>query len=150
MIHPQFVCEISYLFSLYLTILLCSKASTSNVKYRFLAAKLMMDSLATQTSIRNLRHAITSLPKDLMDVYEKVMNRIQSQPSVDYILAIRVLSWISYAIRPLTVEELQQAIAIEPGDREFDEDALIAEDSLLGVCAGLATIDHESNTVRIC
>ena len=56
---------------------------------------------------------------------------------------------MSYAFRPLTVIEVQHALAVEPGNVNFDEDALPDEDVLVSVCAGLVTIDQESKIIRL-
>ena len=55
-------------------------------------------------------------PKGLDDTYDEVMERICSQDEDYAQLAKRTLSWISYALRPLTVKEIQHAIAVEPQD----------------------------------
>ena len=77
------------------------------------------------------------------------MERICNQDEDDAQLAKRALSWISYALRPLTVKEIQPAIAVEPNEKELDEEALPDEELLISVCAGIVTIDHESNIMRL-
>ena len=62
------------------------------------------------------------------------MERICNQDEDDAKLAKDVLSWISYALRPLTVEEIKHAMAIEPGEKELDEEALHDEELLIFVC----------------
>lgn len=77
------------------------------------------------------------------------MDRISSQNSDDAELAMRTLSWITHALRPLTVSELQCALAVEPGASTLDEDALPDEDLFETVCAGLVIIDQESSIIRL-
>ena len=60
-----------------------------------------------------------------------------------------MLSWISYAVRQLTVKEIQYALAIEPDDKVMDEEALPDIGTLVSVCAGLVNIDQESNVIRL-
>jgi hypothetical protein len=60
----------------------------------------------------------------------------------------RVISWIAYAYRPLTLRELQHGLSLEPGDSEFDEDAVTIPDILTSVCAGLVIIDKSTGTTR--
>jgi ankyrin repeat protein len=116
---------------------------------RFLLAQLHMDSLAKKKSRREVRKALEKLPKELDDTYEEAMQRIESQDEDDVKLAEGVLSWISFALRPLTIGELQHALAVEPEDTDIDEEALADEDILISVCAGLVTIDQESNIIRL-
>lgn len=108
-----------------------------------------LDALAKTQSKRDARLALENLPEKLSDTYKGVMKRICSQDVDDVQLAKRVLSWISYALRPLTIKELQYALAIEPGTAASDENALIDEETLISVCAGLVTIDHGSNFVPL-
>ena len=77
------------------------------------------------------------------------MKRIWSQDPEEVELAEQVLSWISCAKRPLTVTELQYALAINPESTEIDEEAITDEEFLLSVCAGLVTIDQEGNIIRL-
>jgi hypothetical protein len=77
------------------------------------------------------------------------MQRISSQDEEDTKLAEQVLCWITHAFKPLTITEVQHALAVGPGDVNFDEDALPDQDILVSVCAGLVTIDQESNIIRL-
>ena len=77
------------------------------------------------------------------------MERINSQKPGFKQLAEHVLSWITYAARPLTVLELRHALAVEPGERELDEENLSDIEELVSVCAGLVIVDQESNIVRL-
>jgi hypothetical protein len=52
------------------------------------------------------------------------MRRIESQNNGDRELAEQVLFWISSALKPLTLRELQDALAVEPGKPGFGEDNL--------------------------
>lgn len=65
-----------------------------------------MDTLATKGTRKAVKEALKSLPNDLNRTYNEAMQRIESQNDDDRQLAERVLYWISYALRPLTVEEL--------------------------------------------
>ena len=77
------------------------------------------------------------------------MERINSQKPGFKQLAEQVMSWITYASRPLTVLELRHALAVEPGEPELDEENLSDIEELVSVCAGLVTVDQESDIVRL-
>ena len=49
----------------------------------------------------------------------------------------------------MTSTELQHALAIEACDPTIDEENLSEVDTIISVCAGLVTIEKESNTVRL-
>ncbi|KAH0556173.1 hypothetical protein GP486_005895 [Trichoglossum hirsutum] len=118
-------------------------------KYQFLLAQLHISSLAKKDNCRDVRRALRVLPGELYDTYDEAMQRIWSQDPVKVERAKQVLSWISFAFRPLTVREVQHALAVEPEDTDIDEEALPDEDLLVSVCAGLVTIDRESNIIRL-
>jgi hypothetical protein len=56
---------------------------------------------------------------------------------------------IFYANRPLSITELQHALAIEDKSTKIELDALPDEEMLISVCSGLVVIDAESNIVRL-
>lgn len=117
--------------------------------YRFLLAKLHVDSLAKKRTLREIGVALDNLPTKLDDTYEQAMERIRNQDPDDITLAEKILGWISYAKRPLTVKELQYALAVSSEDMDIDEEDLIEENFLVSICAGLVTIDMGSDVIRL-
>ena len=111
--------------------------------------RLHLDRLNTQTRISKVRSALNDLPSKLNDTYEDAMYRIQHQHEEHRQLALRVLSWITNAVRPLRVEELQHAVSVELGDEDIDDGPLESAALIVSVCAGLVTVDAESRTVRL-
>jgi ankyrin repeat protein len=77
------------------------------------------------------------------------MERINSQVKDQEELAKQVLWWITCAKRPLITSELQHALAVEIGESQLDEDNLPQVEDIISVCAGLATVDEESNIIRL-
>ena len=77
------------------------------------------------------------------------MRRIQGQEYWFRDLAEQILSWIVWALLPLTVPELQLALSIEPGDEQLDEDNFLDANDLTSVCAGLVIIDQERQLIRL-
>ncbi|KAI9755847.1 MAG: hypothetical protein M4579_004129 [Chaenotheca gracillima] len=85
----------------------------------------------------------------LYDTYDEAMARIEEQSPEEIELAEQILSWICYAVRPLTIGELQHALAVEPEDHEIVPDAITNESIISLVCAGLVVIDAETNIVHL-
>ncbi|KAJ7476772.1 hypothetical protein FB451DRAFT_1461160 [Mycena latifolia] len=85
-----------------------------NSQGMFLLAKLHIESLATKNTIKAVREALQHLPKDLQHTYDEAMDRINYQTEEDRELGMLVLTWVANAKRPLSVAELQEALAIEP------------------------------------
>jgi ankyrin repeat protein len=77
------------------------------------------------------------------------MKRIQDQNEEDRTVAHSALTWVANAKRPLTVPEIQVALAIEPGARHLDTDNILDIEIILSVCAGLVIVDEQLAVVRL-
>lgn len=115
---------------------------------------LQIDRICVARTIKRIKIALNSMPTELDDLYRETLDRIKKQPGDDSELGMRVLSWVTHARRPLSVEELRHGLAVEydedeepPGD--LDEDNLLSPRSLLDVCAGLVIIDPRSQIIRL-
>ena len=111
--------------------------------------KLHVDSLAKKTNRKALRSALKSLPKETNATYDEAMQRIRNQDEEEANLAFRALMWIIFALRPLTVLELRHALAIEVDQKNVDLEALVEEEILISICAGLVTLDQKSGIIRL-
>lgn len=94
------------------------------------------------------------MPAELDEVYRQTLERIRKQAGDDGPLGMRILSWISHARRPLSVDELRHGLAVEYDGNEgkpneFDEDNMHLSESLVDVCAGLVIIDSSSRIIRL-
>ncbi|KAE9371875.1 hypothetical protein N431DRAFT_341685, partial [Stipitochalara longipes BDJ] len=118
----------------------------------FLLAQLHLDSLKGKQTPKAIRTALKRLPagsEAYDDAYKDAMERIQGQLADEEELAKQVLSWITCAKRPLTTSELEHALAVEPGESQLDEENLCRVEDMVSVCAGLVTVDEESNIIRL-
>ena len=122
---------------------------TSKVKGMFLMARLYLDSILTMITPRKVKAALELLPEGLNQVYGELLDRIEGQSPEDAALALRALYWIFHAVRPLTVAEIQCALAIEAEDAELDKDGEPDRDLLVSVCAGMVVIDNETDTISL-
>ncbi|KAJ7889313.1 hypothetical protein B0H14DRAFT_2156280, partial [Mycena olivaceomarginata] len=77
------------------------------------------------------------------------MKRIEDQDKKDKNLAYTALTWVVNAKRPLSILELQTALAIEPDSKALNEDNMVSMDIILSVCAGLVIIDKKVSVVRL-
>ena len=80
--------------------------------------------------------------------YDGAIERIDSQLTGQREIARKILTWISYAQRPLSISELQHALSVESDSTDIDEDSLLYEEDLTAHCAGLVIIDIKSKLVR--
>lgn len=108
-----------------------------------------MDSLSTKTSIRMLKRALENLSSDLSVLYNDALLRIESQNQDYRELAEKTLRWVAYTYRRFPVRALQEALAIDPDETDFDDEAMTPVGLILDVCAGLLILDEEDEIVRL-
>ncbi|KAF8533302.1 hypothetical protein BDD12DRAFT_984533 [Trichophaea hybrida] len=79
----------------------------------FLWVSLILDDLkkSTNTTPRAIRKALQTLPTDLPGIYINILSKIRKE---DQETAQRILQWVVWAMRPLTLQELTIAIAVLP------------------------------------
>jgi hypothetical protein len=121
----------------------------SNFNLRFLLAPLHIDSLAREPTVGHIELALQSLPRGLDETYKQAMIRIESQGGGFRELAKRVLSWVIHAKGMLSTAELRHAVAVEPGKPELNGKFIPNIEIIGSVCAGLVTIDPQSDVVRL-
>ncbi|KAF4837172.1 Vegetative incompatibility protein HET-E-1 [Colletotrichum tropicale] len=122
------------------------------VQGMFLLAQLHLDSLQDKRSAKAIKDALRKLPTGSSaydNAYNEAMERIEGQLDDQKTLAKDALSWIVYATRPLQTLELQHALAVEIDTAELDEDNITELEDIVSVCAGLITIDEESEVIRL-
>lgn len=100
----------------------------------------------------DIKHALRNLAKGLDEldtIYELAMDRIENQGSGYKCLANKILAWIVHAYRPLSIREIQHALATKPHTTMLDEDYIPSKTTMISVYAGLVTVDDERGTIRL-
>ena len=102
-----------------------------------------MELLCQIPTKRGVRKALGVLPDGIDKTYSEAWHRVCNQSPQQAELGKRILSWIVHATRPLRVQELRYALAIEGNDEEIDPDGLLDVAMLTSFCAGLVTVDEQ-------
>ncbi|KAJ7773596.1 hypothetical protein DFH07DRAFT_708669, partial [Mycena maculata] len=79
--------------------------------------------------------------------YNDAMQRIDNQNEEDRKIAHLVLTWVTNAKRPWSFQEMREALAIEPGATQLDDDNMVDMEIMFSVCAGLVV--HNGFGVRL-
>ena len=88
-----------------------------------------------------------NLPKGLPDTFRRILSRCLSKDKEG--LGGRIFRWIAVVKRPLTLDELREAISIRPLQDKWEPSALINNIRIsLGYCGNLLFIDEEKKTVH--
>jgi len=110
----------------------------------FLWVYLQIESLCEMRTDKHIRDALLSLPRDLSETFTRIL---ASKSGVQY--QRQILELISVAIRPLTTEELQEALSVIPGDTVWDATKLINDiHKTIACCGSIILVDEEEFTVR--
>ena len=116
---------------------------------RFLLPTLHMKIILGMPTKYKRRTALQTLPTNLYDSFQGIITRIRECTHAGQAeLGMQVLMWLHYAYRPLKLNELQHALAVEKNHTEFNADNIPPLKSLLDCCLGLVVVDDETLTVR--
>ncbi len=121
---------------------------------RFLFATLCMESLRTKSNLLELKRALRRLP-DVEGYYKEAMQRIDAQPTEDRKRGYKVLSLISRARRPLSLKELQHALAVTKfnEDESYEEadifDAIDPPKTILESTSALVILENDGTEVQL-
>jgi hypothetical protein len=85
---------------------------------RFRWAACQLDALENCLEYRTLQNALASLPKTLDETYSRILHGIPSEYKQN---ATRILQFLTYSERPLSIKEAVDAIAVNTeGDQYFN------------------------------
>ena len=60
-----------------------------------------------------MEKALKTLPADQIEAYKDIITRIRAAGDHTSVTAIRTLTWIFHAARPLHMDELREALCVE-------------------------------------
>lgn len=106
-------------------------------------AKIQLDYISALGTDRAIKAALTSLPKGLDDTYERILQQIMTKTpeKVDEVKAI--LQWLVESMAPMTLDELAEAISIQPDDTRLDRDGITTDpEDLVALCRSLVVFDR--------
>lgn len=79
-----------------------------------------MDALKPLGRPKAIRNALKSLPKTLDESYDRILMAIQSEEEKELIR--RTFQFIIFSIRPMTMEEIAEAVVVEDSSTALDPD----------------------------
>ncbi|KAG9200830.1 hypothetical protein G6514_006686 [Epicoccum nigrum] len=113
----------------------------------FLWVTLQIQSLCSMNTDHDIQEALLDLPKDLSETYARVLHKSGSS---DPALQAKTLQLVLAAQRPLTTDELLEALSVIPGDAIWNPSKVLNNIySALGYCGCLLITDEEEFTVRV-
>ncbi|KAJ5957538.1 hypothetical protein N7501_011817 [Penicillium viridicatum] len=102
-------------------------------------AVCQLDILRDCLDLRRLRNSLNSLPRTLEETYDRILASIDESYRLE---AIRLLQFLTYSERPLTLQEAIDIMVVDPGnDPEFDSAFRMPEGrEITRVCSSLVSL----------
>ena len=118
---------------------------------RFLLVSLNIKAILQEATLHQRREKLATVTNGLGlgDAYDATIGRIKAQGGDRSRLGMAALMWISHSERPLYVDEICHALAVEIGSTDINTDNIPSIRTVLGCCQGLAAVDKGSSTVRL-
>lgn len=113
----------------------------------FLWVALQIESLCAMETDEAISRALKDLPKGLSETFERILQRSRR---LGHSYQKSILELVTVAQRPLTLEELREALSVAPGDSKWNPARLLNNiHSALACCGSLVIIDEEELTLRL-
>ena len=118
---------------------------------RFLLVSLSIEAILGETTIRRRRDKLKQMSngQNVGDVYAATLERIRAQGEDRARLGMEAIMWIAHSERPLRPDELCQALGIEIGSTDLDNDNAPSIRTILNCGLGLVTVDSSCFQVRL-
>ncbi|KAK6703658.1 hypothetical protein SNK04_013588 [Fusarium graminearum] len=128
-----------------------SETMTDRCQGQFLWLRLQEDSLRAGMNKKQLQHAIEDTPTGLNDLYNDNWTRITQLKEWERKRAFALLRWTAFALRPLTVSEITEAVLVVESEDLLLEDLPDAVDDhyvnteIVGLCGPLIEVRNDHN-----
>ena len=108
-----------------------------------------MQELCEAQNDEEIRTLLIELPKDLVDVFLRIAHRIQNSTGGEKKIAMasKAFKWILGAYRPLRLDELREAMAIETTDDHLHQSRIPFETRLVECFGSFVLVDQVDRTV---
>ena len=110
-------------------------ASLNHVRFRWAACQIAY--ICALHSDRQSRDALEFLPPTLRKLYERILSRVNDGPAEVQKMVQRALMWIAYAVRPHSLAELAEVLAVEEGHSLIDSEAIVDGSAIITSCSSL-------------
>lgn len=114
----------------------------------FLWTRMVLDDVANATSLGTLREMLHQCPSGLHAVYGHFVRNLASQPPCRRRLARDILLWTCCAARPLTLEEIEVALATSVVQGQVADDERPFRSAIVDLCSPFITVTSHDNLVR--
>ena len=104
-----------------------------------------MDGICKQGNSDQVREQLKRLPLNLPETYKQMWDRIKAEGNEP--IASKALAWLLYAVRPLSPEEITQAVAVELSSSAFQQ-YMYPVEHIIAACGNFVSLDTKQNVLR--
>lgn len=115
-------------------------------KGMFQWAKCQIEAICKNRNDKAIRAALLNLPKTLQETYIRILQRVEDDYPDDTETVRKILCWLVRGIRKPTLDELAEAVAVDPesDDAFMDFDAVDNDpEDILAQLGGLVTVSSD-------
>ena len=103
--------------------------------------------ICAQKSDASITAALDNLPRDLPQTFERILSGITETDDIN--ICKRIFLWVATVKRPLTLEELREAIGIEPLQQDWDSSRFVNDmNQAIACCGNLMFVEEEHLAVH--
>jgi len=117
-------------------------------KTRFRWVDCQLDDLREQIRPADIRETLDNLPSGLHETYRRILEKIRKVPN-RWEIARKIFMWLICCKRPLSLDELAVAVAIDSEDKIFnDAKRVFRNEQLLEICISFIRLDKDGTKVE--
>ncbi|KAH7171285.1 hypothetical protein EDB81DRAFT_851905 [Dactylonectria macrodidyma] len=122
-------------------------AIASKEEGMFIWVALTIDDICSRQDYDSIKKALLNIPTDLAQTFDRALQRIVQSHHQD--LARDIFQWTAAVHQPLTQAQLEEALAVEIGQRSREEGRSINSIKHIGsACQNLVYVDDVNDTVH--
>ena len=107
-----------------------------------------LDNICACRTPAGIRDALVHLPKGLNETYDRIIAKVMERGPEDIAIALKTLMWLVGALKPLTVQQLADAMLIgREGPTVSHDHRLFDAREVLDVCGSLVHYNQETHEV---
>ncbi|RFU34722.1 hypothetical protein B7463_g1661, partial [Scytalidium lignicola] len=121
---------------------------SQDAKGNFLWAYLMICNLKTASSLFELKSMMDKVPKGLAELYQSILADLSKETEATQKVMREMFTWICCSTFPLSWQELQTALAIDPDDEDLDPSKIPFKPIILRLCRPLIEYSAKEDVFR--
>ena len=121
----------------------CTKILLIGRRFRWVVCQL--DTLRACNKVSAIKKALEQLPPTLDETYQRILTAIEPKDTAE---AYHILRWLSFAERPLLLEEVAEAAVTKADGGPIDpEDRLFDPFDVMRICKSLVSLSDDTLTI---